>query len=145
MTIHSVTLDRLANLAESALPFESCALLLGEEMHTNRNILEMLVLTNHDRSPISFSVDPDDLFCAYEHARKIGLDIVGIFHSHLSMPRPSSKDIKFMRLNPIVWLIYSTLSHTFSAFMYSGMVMQVHMGLIKDEGVRHPWGIIQPL
>jgi proteasome lid subunit RPN8/RPN11 len=145
VTIRSVTLDRLANLAQSALPFESCALLMGEDLHANRNILEMFVLTNHDRSAISFSVDPDDLFCAYEHARKIGLDIVGIFHSHPSMPRPSRKDIKFMRLNPIVWLIYSTLSHTFSAFMYSGRVIQVRMVLIRDEGVRHPWGITQPL
>jgi [CysO sulfur-carrier protein]-S-L-cysteine hydrolase len=144
LTIDAVTLDRLVHFAEDTLPFESCALLLGESRQHNTNVLEMLTLKNQDHSGISFSVDPNDLFNAYEHARRIELDIVGIFHSHPSTLGPSRKDKKFMQLNPIIWLIYSTTNHIFSAFVYSGVVMQVQISIIKGEGVRHPWGIIQP-
>jgi proteasome lid subunit RPN8/RPN11 len=144
LTINSVTLDRLFHLAEHVLPFESCALLLGEKRKGNNNVLDILALRNHDHSGISFSVHPNDLFNAYEHARRIGLDIIGIFHSHPSISGPSRKDKKFMQLNPVIWLIYSTTNRTFSAFVYSELMVQVQISIIKDEGARHPWGIIQP-
>ena len=144
LIICPVLLDKLVNFAEDALPLESCAFLLGEEKQTNCTVVDVLLVPNQDQSMTSFSVDPGDLFCAYQHARKSGLSVVGVFHSHPALPHPSQKDKKFMRLNPIMWLIYSTLSHTFSAFLHSGTVMHVQISLIRGGGVRHPWGIAQP-
>jgi proteasome lid subunit RPN8/RPN11 len=144
LTIRPVLLDKLVNFAEDALPLESCALLLGEEKQPDCTVVDVLLLANQDQSTTSFSVDPSELFCAYQHARKSGLSVVGIFHSHPSLPHPSQKDKKFMQLNPIIWLIYSTLSHTFSAFLHSGIVMHVQISLIMGGGARHPWGITQP-
>jgi [CysO sulfur-carrier protein]-S-L-cysteine hydrolase len=144
LTIRPVLLDKLVNFAEDALPLESCALLLGEEKQPDCTVVDVFFVSNQDQSMTSFSVDPSDLFCAYQHARKLGLSVVGVFHSHPSLPQPSQKDKKFMRLNPIIWLIYSTLSHTFSAFLHSGIVIHIQISLITGGGVRHPWGITQP-
>ena len=44
-------------------------------------------------------------------AEEKGLDVVGIFHSHpKSLPSPSNTDIKFMKGNPIPWIIYSGIN-----------------------------------
>ena len=122
----------LAEYAKDAFPLESCALLLGKEKCSVDIVHDVLLLRNKDQSKNSFSIDPSDLFYGYQQASRLGLGIVGIFHSHPSLPQPSQKDKKFMRLNPIVWLIYSTLNHKYSAFLYRGAIMQVHIALIKE-------------
>ncbi len=94
-------------------------------------VYEVIPLANYDQSKYSFSIHPDDLFYAYQYANRLGLSVVGIFHSHPSLPIPSQRDYKFMELNPIVWLIYSTLNHEYSAFLHSGKITEVQIVLIK--------------
>ena len=122
----------LTKFAKDALPLESCALLLGKEKCPADIVHDVVLLRNNDQSRNSFSIDPSDLFSAYQLASRLGLGIVGIFHSHPSLPQPSQKDKKFMELNPIVWLIYSTLNHEYSAFLYRGVIVQVQINLIKE-------------
>jgi proteasome lid subunit RPN8/RPN11 len=122
----------LTKFAKDALPLESCALLLGKEKYPADIVHDVVLLRNNDQSRNSFSIDPSDLFSAYQLASRLGLGIVGIFHSHPSLPQPSQKDKKFMELNPIVWLIYSTLNHEYSAFLYRGVIVQVQINLIKE-------------
>lgn len=131
-------LNKLAQFAKDALPLESCALLLGEEKHCNSKVFDTVLLRNYDESKFSFSVHPNDLFFGYQQAKKSGLEVVGIFHSHPSLPLPSEKDKKFMQLNPIIWLIYSTWSNEYSAFLYSDKLMQVqicHQGLRRSTSL----------
>jgi [CysO sulfur-carrier protein]-S-L-cysteine hydrolase len=132
LSISQGKLDMLAKYAKDAFPLESCALLLGKGEYPADIVYDLILLRNNDRSKNSFSIDPSDLFCAYQRASRLGLGIVGIFHSHPSLPQPSQKDKKFMRLNPIVWLIYSTLNHKYSAFLYCGAMIQVQITLIKE-------------
>lgn len=133
LSVSPDTLSKLAKFAKDALPLESCALLLGSEQHNTNFVHDVVMLRNYDRSKYSFSIQPDDLFFAYQYANELGLSIVGIFHSHPSLPFPSNKDNKFMKLNPIVWLRYSTLNQKYSAFIYSGhIVEEVKIVLIKD-------------
>jgi [CysO sulfur-carrier protein]-S-L-cysteine hydrolase len=131
-------LNKLAQFAKDALPLESCALLLGEEKHWNSKVFDTVLLRNYDESEFSFSIHPNDLFFGYQQAKKSGLEVVGIFHSHPSLPLPSEKDKKFMQLNPIIWLIYSTWSNEYSAFLYSDRLMQVqicHQGLRRSTSL----------
>jgi proteasome lid subunit RPN8/RPN11 len=114
----------LAKFAKDALPLESCALLLGKINYPADIVHDVVLLRNKDQSKNSFSID--------QRASRLGLGIVGIFHSHPSLPQPSQKDKKFMKLNPIVWLIYSTLNHEYSAFLYRGVIIQVQITLIKE-------------
>jgi [CysO sulfur-carrier protein]-S-L-cysteine hydrolase len=130
LSISSESLRRLAEFANDALPMESCALLLGKTEYTADTVQDFVLLRNKDQSKYSFSVRSRDLFYAYQKASESGLSVVGIFHSHPSLPSPSKKDRKFMELNPIVWLIYSTLNHKYSAFLYSDGIMPVQINYI---------------
>ncbi|MER3408010.1 MAG: hypothetical protein C4292_04445, partial [Nitrososphaera sp.] len=107
-------LQALENLARDSLPNESCAFLLGHVSTTTdtengrRNVLvqvkEVLPMANADRSSVSFTISPDETLRAYQLAEEKGLQVAGIFHSHPSLPAPSSTDARFMEVNPVVWV-----------------------------------------
>lgn len=98
----------LKDIAGRAYPLEACALLIGS-MQDDVVIKYVKEVENVDRSSISFSIREEDLIRAYEYADSIGLDVVGIFHSHpYSDAYPSSKDIKYMEINQVPWLILSS-------------------------------------
>jgi proteasome lid subunit RPN8/RPN11 len=55
----------------------------------------------------------------YEYANSINLDVVGVFHSHpYSKAYPSSKDLRYMSINQVPWLILSLLDGEVKAFIY---------------------------
>ena len=123
--LSSSQLSMLSSIARSALPNESCAFLLGESSESK--VVEILPMTNADSSPYSFSIDPAELLEAYETAEKKGLHVTAIFHSHPGKPSPSVTDLKFMELNPVVWVIYSTTEERFGAFLNEGGVRNVDL------------------
>jgi proteasome lid subunit RPN8/RPN11 len=112
---------QLTSIAKSALPNESCAFLLGK----NDKVTEILPMRNSDESQISFSIEPQEVLRAYDLAESKELQVVGIFHSHPAPPAPSSTDRKFMEINPVVWLIYSTTEQRFKAYIYDSDVSEV--------------------
>ncbi len=88
-------------------------------------VTEILTMRNADESIISFSIEPKELLQAYDLAEKKKLQVIGIFHSHPARPSPSGTDIKFMEINPVVWLIYSTTNGQFKAYIYDNDVREV--------------------
>jgi len=127
-------LNALEKLAEKSLPDESCAILLGKKSNTKSIVQYILPMNNSSHSSIEFNIDSDDLFQAYNKARGMNLDILAIFHSHPAQPIPSTKDKIFMLINPIIWLIYSTSSQTFKAFIVDKEeeIKEIIIILIKD-------------
>lgn len=105
---------QLTEIAKEALPNESCALLLGH----NDKVVKILPMRNSDESPVTFSIEPTELLHAYNLAESKGMQVIAIFHSHPAKPWPSSADIKFMEINPVVWVIYSTTESRLKAFVY---------------------------
>lgn len=114
-------IGELSTLAKSSLPNESCAFLLGK----NDNVVEILPMRNSDESTVSFSIEPQEVLRAYDLAESKKLHVIGIFHSHPAKPAPSSTDKRFMEINPVVWLIYSTTEQRFKAFVYGSDIMEV--------------------
>lgn len=129
--ISQTQLAQLVDIAKLSLPNESCALLAGKikEMETYRDIrvLEILVASNADKSIVSFSIDEIELIHLYEKAEDDGLQVVGIFHSHPSKPIPSTTDLKFMKINPVVWLIYSSITCEFRAYILTEELEEVQI------------------
>lgn len=111
----------LERLAKDSLPNESCAFLLG----SSTAIEEILPMKNADASQVSFTVSPDETLQAYQLAEAKGLHVAGIFHSHPSVPAPSMTDRRFMEVNPVVWLIYSTTENRFGAWIFSDRLREV--------------------
>jgi [CysO sulfur-carrier protein]-S-L-cysteine hydrolase len=110
-------IDSLISLTKEDLPNESCCLLLGRIVNDNEYCVELVkIMENKTRSEYSFQMDPDELKEAYQWASNNSLDVVGVYHSHLDGSTPSSTDLIFMKLNPVIWLIYEISGSRFRAF-----------------------------
>lgn len=81
---------------ESAYPDEGAGLLLGDEQDGRRRVLAILPLANSRESSARhnrYLITPQDMLHGEQEAMRLGLDIVGIFHSHPdSLNRPSEFD-----------------------------------------------------
>jgi [CysO sulfur-carrier protein]-S-L-cysteine hydrolase len=122
-------IKELVSIAKDVLPNESCALLLGE----NKAVVEILPMRNIDESPVTFSMESTELMDAYNLAESKGLQVIAIFHSHPAQPSPSSSDMKFMEINPVVWLIYSTTEWRLKAYVYDDYVKEVTIKISARE------------
>jgi proteasome lid subunit RPN8/RPN11 len=133
LILTQLQLDDLADFASNSLPNESCALLLGN--YTNENeikVIESLSMKNSDASPTSFRIEPQELINAYLTAEKRNLSVIGIFHSHPAPPIPSSTDKIFMEINPVIWLIYSTITKESRAYIFEQKVCEVQLKVLKE-------------
>lgn len=125
--LSAAQIRKLEGIAKGALPNESCAFLLGH----NDKVKEILEVRNSDESPVTFRIESKDLLNAYYLAESKGLQVIAIFHSHPTKPWPSSTDVKFMEINPIVWVIYSTTDAQLKAFIHDDdLVKEVHIRII---------------
>ena len=127
---HLLDLERIA---KESYPVEACAVLEGtltlidDESSERANVLGIVPMRNADESIYTFRIDTNDLINTYEEIRSRNMEVVGIFHSHSSNAYPSLTDRKYMELNPVVWLIYSTLSQNFSAYILDDIVIQIRL------------------
>lgn len=121
IVLDAAQLQQLEKLALASLPNESCAFLLGEADADGSKVVvkEVLPMANADESQVSFTISPEETLRAYQLAEGRGLHVVGIFHSHPSVPSPSGTDARFMEVNPVVWVIYSTAEERFGAWIFA--------------------------
>ena len=119
-------LAELERHAKESFPNESCAFLLGNGTEQVA-ISEVMVVENAQTDRVSFTVPPDELLKAYKTAEEKKLQVAGIFHSHPSRPEPSSTDARFMEINPVVWVIYSTTENQFSAWILADKMREVYI------------------
>jgi proteasome lid subunit RPN8/RPN11 len=117
ITLTPLQIEELIKIAKDALPNECCAFLLGQHNEDGK-VAIILRMRNIDESPVSFSIDPAELLNAYTLAETKGMEITAIFHSHPAKASPSSTDIKYMQINPVAWVIYSTTENEIRAFVY---------------------------
>jgi proteasome lid subunit RPN8/RPN11 len=110
-------LDQSRRAAQDAHPEEACGLLLGQEKTGTLIATELKILPNIDQSATRFTIDPRTLYESLIEAEKRGLALVALFHSHPIGAHPSKTDKEFMELWPIPWLIFSTRSNKFGAFI----------------------------
>lgn len=131
----SVTFKQMATLRDISLlhrPYEACSLLLGVVKDCIFLVKEIYHMQNIDLTRDTFEMSRIDLVNAYEYSLGKDLDVIGIFHSHISGIRPSKKDIKFMEINPVVWLIYSVSDFQFGAYIMEDSLKDVLIEVIKD-------------
>ena len=110
-------IDTLTRFTREDFPYESCALLFGNIVANEYCVKMLKRMENVAHSEYSFNMDPDELIKAYQWASANGFNVIGVFHSHLIGTNPSSTDLTFMRLNPVIWLIYETSSSTYKAHL----------------------------
>ena len=109
-------IDSLLTHALSEMPNEACAVLLGSNRY---DVKKIIITDNMERSPVAFTIPPDQLFKAYMTANADKLDVIGVFHSHpSSQAYPSETDKRIMQNNPsTVWIIYSGITRVFKGYI----------------------------
>jgi proteasome lid subunit RPN8/RPN11 len=100
---------------------ESCGLLIGVFRDAYVEVIGYRDATNILRSRYEFEIDPKDLIKTYAEAKEKGLEIIGIYHTHINHPPiPSKKDIEGMELWPVPWLIIRIPTREYTAWMLCG-------------------------
>jgi proteasome lid subunit RPN8/RPN11 len=111
---------------------EACSLLMGEIKDQLFIVRENYHMKNLDGSNNSFEMGGTDLITAYQYALENKLDIIGIYHSHISGVRPSMKDMAYMEINPVVWLIYSVSDSQFGAYILENSLKDILIDIVME-------------
>ena len=115
-------ISSLVEHADKSLPLESAALLFGMIEEDEYFVSESYCVSNAANSSTTFLVDPELQYKLMMDAESRGFTMVGIFHSHpvKSPAFPSTTDLENMKLNPVVWLVASkqTGSWTYAAYLF---------------------------
>lgn len=91
MDILHETFQALVEHAQKDAPLEACGYLGSSE----GTIVAHFPMTNTDRSPEHFQLDPKEQFDTVRQIRKQGLELCGVYHSHPTTPaRPSEEDLR---------------------------------------------------
>jgi proteasome lid subunit RPN8/RPN11 len=96
LLISSQLLENIHAYGESAYPEEGAGLLLGTAIGGQKQVTQILALANsreegarHNR----YLLTPQDYLRGEQEADRLGLDVLGVFHSHPDHPnRPSEFD-----------------------------------------------------
>jgi len=115
MKISKEVLDTIFKQAENEAPVEACGYIAGKD----RVVTKHYQMTNMDKSETHFSLDPREQFQIVKDARREGLDIIAVYHSHPATPaRPSQEDIRLAHDPSVLYAIASLANNkrTFKLF-----------------------------
>ncbi len=108
LTIPQAILDEMIAQAEAEYPLECCGLLAGPKPKKDGTVTRLFKMTNTDRSPVSYFMDPKEQIAAFKAMRTDGLDLLAIYHSHThTEAAPSLTDIRLAYYPEAVYLIIS--------------------------------------
>jgi proteasome lid subunit RPN8/RPN11 len=96
--------DEIVSHAREDRPNECCGLLFGK----GNVAMRLLRMENVEKSPLNYRVDPRALIRAFQDMDDVGLDLVGIYHSHTHSPAyPSRTDVALAGYPDAHYLIVS--------------------------------------
>jgi len=101
-------LNQIRTHGRSAYPHECCGLLLGRAVEGAKivSLLRPVANSREDSPQNRYLISPRELLEAEKEARRLGMDIIGVYHSHPDHPpRPS----EFDREHAIPWYSYIVL------------------------------------
>ena len=118
--------DKLVAHAIEQQPSESCAMLFGKKVGGTWNVKEVFLTQNTDNSRTNFTISPEELLKGYQHAEKMNLELVGVFHSHPNSDAiPSDTDRKFMQNNPVPWMIFSGVTNGLKVYLLDSDLVEI--------------------
>jgi proteasome lid subunit RPN8/RPN11 len=107
-------------------PKEACGVILGQIKLGTVKAQELVFTKNVAGSSARFMIDAEELYRILVRAEEEGKEMVGIFHSHPTVAKPSGIDQPFMEVNPIVWVIVGTLNDRIDIAAYQWFKESIH-------------------
>ena len=94
--ITNKALEQIRSAGEDGYPDEVCGLMLGRDGADGRTVTSLVPIANAfegEEQYHRYLITPADMFRAEREARRQGLDVLGVYHSHPNAPaRPSDYD-----------------------------------------------------
>lgn len=112
--------EQIVKQCKQEYPNEACGILAGNDsyvaiqesqgVNAQRSIIveRIYEMINLEKSPSFFSMSPEEQFKVTKDIRKLGLEMIGIYHSHVkSQAYPSSEDVKLAFYPEVSYVILS--------------------------------------
>jgi len=97
-------LEEMIQHVKNQLPNEGCGILAGKD----GKVEKVYKMTNTDKSPSTFFMEPKEQLEAMKDMRRLDLEIAGIYHSHVASPAyPSPTDVKLAFYPDVSYIIIS--------------------------------------
>lgn len=90
--------------AEEEHPKECCGLLIGK-VDKDTEVKMIRRSSNISDSPLRYCINPYDYLDAQREARELGLDIIGVYHSHPDHPPNPSEHDRSLAWDGLIYLI----------------------------------------
>ena len=104
LRIPQTCVEEILAHCQSRYPKEACGLLAG----AGDAVTQVYPMTNVEDSPVGYAMDPKEQLKVLKEIRNSGLEIVGIYHSHVaSEATPSQKDVRLAFYPEVSYLIVS--------------------------------------
>jgi len=96
--------EEMVEHARKEKPLECCGILAGK----GEKVHKAFVLKNAERSPVRYSMAPQEQLRAFEEMEKESMEMVAIYHSHPhTIPFPSETDVKMAFYSEVASVIIS--------------------------------------
>lgn len=97
-------LNLMIKHSNKELPNEACGILAGKDSRVEK-VYEM---ANTDKSPTTFFMDAKEQLKVMKEIRNLGLEMIGIYHSHVgSAAYPSAHDVELAFYPDVAYVIIS--------------------------------------
>jgi proteasome lid subunit RPN8/RPN11 len=121
--------DTLVAHARAEYPNEACALLSGKD----GTVEKVYALPNAEASPTFYVVEPRAQLAAMTEIDDLGLDLIGIFHSHtFTEAYPSRTDVELAAYPDATYLILSLADRGAPVLR----AFHIRDGQVDEDGVR---------
>ena len=97
-------LEKILKQIKEESPNEACGILAGK----NGVAEKVYEMTNTDKSPATYFMDAKEQLLVMKEIRNLGLEMVGIYHSHVASPAyPSGDDVEMAFYAEVSYVIIS--------------------------------------
>ncbi|MFH1779090.1 MAG: M67 family metallopeptidase [Candidatus Omnitrophota bacterium] len=97
-------LEKMLQQIKEEFPNEACGILAGREGRVEK----VYKMSNTDKSPSTYFMDAKEQLLVMKQIRNLGLDMVGIYHSHVaSTAYPSLHDVELAFYPEVSYVIVS--------------------------------------
>lgn len=104
MNIPKSVYDEMIEYAKKTYPQEACGFVVGKKQEASY----FMAIENMDHSSVTYTMDPKAQMKAFKKMSEDGLDLIGIFHSHVASEAvPSQTDKKMAFYPDVSYLIVS--------------------------------------
>lgn len=136
LIIEEQQLEEIIKHCRDEFPLEACGVLGGSDSRVRK----VYSLTNTDQSPVSYFIEPRELFNVVKELRDEGWEIIGIYHSHVATEAyPSQRDINTATYPDAVYVILSLSDFQkpeYAAFLLSeAKVQAVPLEIVSEHSV----------